>query len=162
MEINKPSVVVMCGSGADIDHARSIIDAAATFGLGGVIRIASAHRTPEHALAVVRAVDDIARSTPVVLITVAGRSNALSGFSDPQTAVPVIACPPPSTFADDIWSSVRMPAGVGPMYSAEPVNAALAAAKIIGMVDAPTRDAVRAFQETQRSKIHLADSEAQK
>jgi 5-(carboxyamino)imidazole ribonucleotide mutase len=128
-----PGVVVLCGSERDMAHAREIAEAAREFGLGAVIRIASAHRTPEKALQIIRDLNTAARRVPVVLITVAGRSNALSGFCDPQTVLPVIACPPPSDFADDVWSSLRMPTGVAPLYVCNPTNAAVAAAKIIGL-----------------------------
>jgi 5-(carboxyamino)imidazole ribonucleotide mutase len=67
----------------------------------------------------------------------AGRSNALSGFTDTQTFCPVIACPPYSDkFAGaDIYSSLRMPFFVAPMTVLEPANAALAAAKILALSD---------------------------
>lgn len=157
MDINGPTVVILCGSGADEAHARRIAEAAGSFGLRAVIRVASAHRTPERALQVVREVDAAAARAPVVLVTVAGRSNALSGFADPQTSVPVIACPPPSDFADDVWSSVRMPSGVAPLFVAEPTNAAIAAAKIVGLADRTVAAKVAAYQESQRERIADAD-----
>ena len=72
-----------------------------------------------------------------MFVTVAGRSNALSGFFDPQVTSPVIACPPPSDAfgGADLWSSLRMPSGVAPLVVLEPANAALAAAKILGLAD---------------------------
>jgi len=105
-------------------------------------------------------VDALSQRMPVVLVTVAGRSNALSGFCDPQTVVPIIACPPPSDFADDVWSSVRMPAGVAPLYVLEPTNAAIAAAKIIGLSVPAVAQAVAQFQASARQKIEEADARA--
>ena len=74
---------------------------------------------------------------PKVYITVAGRSNALSGFVDGAVSAPVIACPPPSEAfgGADIFSSLRMPSGIAPAVVLEPANAALLAAKILGLVD---------------------------
>ena len=68
-------------------------------------------------------------------ITVAGRSNALSGFADANVVSPVIICPPySSTFnGADLFSSIRMPSGVCPMLVLDPENAGLAAAKILAL-----------------------------
>ena len=150
-------VVIVCGSPADDKHAQAIAVAAQDLGLSTIIRIASAHRTPEHALAVLRDVE--AATEPTVLITVAGRSNALSGFADPQVTVPVIACPPLSDQADiDIWSSLRMPAGVAPVVVLEPANAALAAAKMLGLADPSIRQRVAAAQAKARTRVLDADA----
>ena len=157
-QLEGPAVIVLCGSGADKDHADNIISAAAKLGLDGCVRIASAHRTPAHALAILEEVNARSRTKPTVLITVAGRSNALSGFCDPQTRVPVIACPPPSDFAEDVWSSLRMPAGVAPVVALEPANAALAAAKMLSLAEPRVADAVAAFQEQARAKVLQADA----
>jgi len=48
-----------------------------------------------------------------VFITIAGMSNALSGFSDAQTHCPVIPCTPldDSFGGADIYSSIRIPSG---------------------------------------------------
>jgi 5-(carboxyamino)imidazole ribonucleotide mutase/phosphoribosylaminoimidazole-succinocarboxamide synthase len=86
---------------------------------------------------------------------VAGRSNALSGFTDGAVSAPVIACPPLSDSfgGTDVYSSLRMPSGVAPALVLEPVNAALLAAKIFGQMDAGIREAVVAFQQKQAEKI---------
>jgi len=97
----------------------------------------------------------------VVFITVAGRSDALSGFTDSQTFCPVIACPPYSEkFGGmDILSSLRMPSGVAPMVIIEPERAALAAAKILGLVDGKIQDRVKEYQEGMKKSLEEDDSE---
>ncbi|SMO83056.1 phosphoribosylaminoimidazole carboxylase, PurE protein [Saccharicrinis carchari] len=82
-------------------------------------------------------------------------SNALSGFSDAQTHCPVIACPPvgDSYGGNDVFSSLRMPSGVAPMVILNPENAALAAAKILGLSDSGIQVKVKEFQEAQRQKL---------
>ena len=150
-------VVIMCGSPADDKHAQAIASAAQDLGLTTRIRISSAHRTPEHALAILREVEGA--EEPTVLITVAGRSNALSGFADPQVTVPVIACPPPSEQTGlDIWSSLRMPAGVAPVVVLEPANAALAAAKMLGLADPTLRARIASAQARARARVLDADA----
>ena len=123
------------------------------------MRIGSAHKTAEHALAILREYETDSR--PKVYITVAGRSNALSGFTDGIVSAPVIACPPLSdSFGGaDIYSSLRMPSGIAAAVVLEPVNAALLAAKILGIVDEDLREQVKAYQKRQAEKI-LEDDES--
>ena len=139
-------VVILMGSKADMEHCKKISDACNQFGIETVIRIASAHKTAEHALKILREYEADAR--PKVYITVAGRSNALSGFTDGFVSAPVIACPPPSdSFGGaDIYSSLRMPSGVAPAVVLQPVTAALFAAKIIGLMDESVQEQLKASQ----------------
>ncbi|HLF24927.1 MAG TPA: AIR carboxylase family protein [Anaerolineae bacterium] len=150
-------VVVLMGSQADEAHCRKIAEAARGFGLEAVLRIGSAHKTPEHVLAVLREYE--ADPRPKVYITVAGRSNALSGFTDGSVAAPVIACPPPGEAfgGADIFSSLRMPSGIAPAVVLEPANAALLAAKILGLSDPAVRAKVIEFQRKQMEKILVDD-----
>jgi 5-(carboxyamino)imidazole ribonucleotide mutase len=155
----KPLVVILMGSIADMEHCNKIAEACRQFGIETVLRIGSAHKTAEHALAILREYE--ADPRPKVYITVAGRSNALSGFTDGSISAPVIACPPSSdSFGGaDVYSSLRMPSGVAPALVLEPVNAALLAAKIFGLMDAEVREAVTSFQKRQAEKI-IADDAA--
>ncbi len=152
----KPLLVVLIGSPADRDHARAIATAAERFGLAVETRVGSAHRTPSHVLAILEHYETDPR--PKVYVTVAGRSNALSGFTDPQVASPVIACPPPGE-AHDVWSSLRMPPGVACAVVLEPVNAALCAAKILALHDERVAAAVAGEQRLQRERVIQADAE---
>lgn len=151
--MSKPLVVILMGSKADVEHCTKISNACKEYGLETVLRIASAHKTPEHALSVLNEYE--ANDRPKVYITVAGRSNALSGFTDGSVSAPVIACPPPSdSFGGaDVFSSLRMPSGIAPAVVLEPVNAALLAAKIFGVANAEVRGQVRASQKRAADKI---------
>ena len=151
--MSKPLVIILMGSKADIDHCTKIADACKGFGLETVLRIASAHKTPEHALSILKEYE--ANERPKIYITVAGRSNALSGFTDGSVSAPVIACPPPSDAfgGADVYSSLRMPSGIAPAVVMDPFNAALFAAKIIGLMDAEVRKQVKASQERAAEKI---------
>jgi len=159
--MSKSLVVILMGSKADMEHCKKISDACAQFGIESVMRIASAHKTAEHALAILREYE--ADPRPKVYITVAGRSNALSGFTDGLVSVPVIACPPPSdSFGGaDIYSSLRMPSGIAPAVVLEPVNAALFAAKIIGLMDESVREQVRMSQKRAADKVIEDDASVQ-
>ena len=155
----KPLAIILMGSKADLDHCNKIADACKQFGIESVLRIGSAHKTAEHAMAILREYE--ADPRPKVYITVAGRSNALSGFTDGAVSAPVIACPPPSdSFGGaDVYSSLRMPSGVAPALILEPINAALFAAKFFGQFDADIKNAVVAFQKKQAEKILQDDKE---
>lgn len=149
----KPLVVILMGSKGDLEHCQKIADACKQYGLETILRVGSAHKTPEHALALLRAYE--ADPRPKVYITVAGRSNALSGFADGAVSSPVIACPPPSDAfgGADVYSSLRMPSGIAPAVVLEPANAALLAAKILGLMDADVRETVIRSQKKQAEKI---------
>lgn len=155
----KTLAVIVMGSKADLEHCKKIADQLVAFGVDVAIRVASAHRTPEHALNILRKYESDPR--PKVYITVAGRSNALSGFADPQVSSPVIACPPASeSFGGaDVYSSLRMPSGVAPALILEPTNAALFAAKILGAHDESVRARVVEFQKQAAEKILKDDVE---
>ena len=151
--MSKPLVVILMGSKADLEHCTKISEACKGFGLETVLRIGSAHKTPEHALSILNEYERDER--PKVYITVAGRSNALSGFTDGSVSAPVIACPPPSeSFGGaDVYSSLRMPSGIAPAVVLEPFNAALLAAKIFGVTNAEVREQVKASQRRAAEKI---------
>lgn len=150
-------VVIIMGSKSDLEWCQKIADALATFEIESTLRVASAHKVPLKCYELIKEYE----KENVVFITVAGRSNALSGFSDAQTHCPVIACPPYSDKfgGGDIYSSIRMPSGVAPLVILEPTNAALAVAKIFGLSHPTIQEKVRAHQEGLRNKLEQADQE---
>ncbi|UCH38320.1 MAG: AIR carboxylase family protein, partial [Candidatus Bathyarchaeota archaeon] len=78
------------GSSKDEEFTRKIGATLTELGIPYNLRVASAHKTPHRLLEIV---DENERSeNKFVYITVAGRSNALSGFVDANTRFPVIAC----------------------------------------------------------------------
>ena len=155
----KPLVVILMGSKADLEHCQKIAEACKGYGIETVLRIGSAHKTAEHVLDILHEYESDPR--PKVYITVAGRSNALSGFTDGAVSAPVITCPPVSEAfgGADVFSSLRMPSGIAPALVLEPVNAALLAAKILGLVDADVRAAVAGSQKRAAEKI-IQDDQA--
>lgn len=146
-------VMLFLGSPADREWADRIVKALERFSLQCDMRVASAHKTPDHLLRLLREREQAGGER--VYITVAGRSNALSGFVDAQVTAPVIACPPSSdAFGGmDILSSLRMPRGVAPLVVLEPENAALAAAKILGLSCSEVGKAVAGTQRAERERV---------
>jgi 5-(carboxyamino)imidazole ribonucleotide mutase/phosphoribosylaminoimidazole-succinocarboxamide synthase len=137
-----PLVPIIMGSKSDLAHGTAIADALTGFGVDSEIRVASAHKAASYLLELLTTYE--ADPRPKVYITVAGRSNALSGLVDGNVASPVIACPPYSDRfgGADIYSSLRMPSGIAPVVVLEPAGAALAAAKMLGIADDQIRTAV--------------------
>ncbi len=157
--MTKPIVPILMGSRSDLDHAKQIAAALAKLGIESELRIGSAHKTPAHVLKMIASYE--ADPRPKVYITIAGRSNALSGFLDAQVTAPVIACPPPSNSfgGADIYSSLRMPGGVAPAVVLEPSGAALLAAKILGLSDAAIKQSVADLQQQNANRILRDDEE---
>lgn len=159
--MSKTLVVILMGSKADLEHGQKIAAACRDYGLETVLRIGSAHKTPEHVMKLLAEYESDPR--PKVYITVAGRSNALSGFTDGAVDAPVIACPPASEAfgGADIYSSLRMPSGIAPAVVLEPANAARLAAKILGLMDAGVREAVAASRQRAADKVLEDDASIQ-
>jgi 5-(carboxyamino)imidazole ribonucleotide mutase len=149
------SVIIIMGSGSDRDHCVKIARALDKLDVSSIMRVASAHKVPLKAMDIVHQYEQ----ETVVFITVAGRSNALSGFVDANTVRPVIACPPygEKFSGSDIFSTLRMPSGVAPMLVLEPEEAALAAAKILALADPKIAGAVNELQENKRAEIERMD-----
>lgn len=145
--------VIVMGSRTDLGFGKEIAEKLETFGIESDLRIASAHKTPEKVLEIIKEYEN----EEVVFVTIAGRSNALSGFVDANTTKPVIASPPIKENWFDLFSSIRMPSGVAPMLVLEAENAALAVAKIFALKDEKVRKAVEDYQKRKKEEIIEAD-----
>ncbi len=152
--------VILMGSERDLEFCREIAKYAKALGLEYEFRVASAHKTPERVLDVLKEFD----KEKVVYVTVAGRSNALSAFVDANSTKPVIACPPYSEKfgGADIYSSLRVPSGIGSVLTIEPEGAAIAAAKIFAIEDKELAKRVRQYQQLKKSEIEKADESVKK
>ena len=151
-------VPIIMGSKSDLAHAQAIAAGLGAFGIESEIRIASAHKAAQYLLDLLATYEADAR--PKVYITVAGRSNALSGLVDAHVRAPVIACPPPSDRfgGADLFSSLRMPSGVAPAVVLEPASAALLAAKIVALQDPELHKRVAQAQSRATKVIIEADA----
>jgi 5-(carboxyamino)imidazole ribonucleotide mutase len=153
-------VVILMGSRKDFEFSREIAKHLKVLGLDYEYRVASAHKTPEKVLEILREYE----KERVVYITVAGRSNALSGFVDANTTKPVVACPPYSEKfgGADIYSSLRVPSGIGSVVTIYPEGAAIAAAKIFAVGDQELTKRVREYQLAKKGEIEKADESVKK
>ena len=125
--------VIIMGSTSDENHAKKITDKLDSYGIQWEQHAASAHKEPRKVL-------DILDSNKneidlVVYITIAGRSNALSGFVAANSEYPTLACPPFSDKTDmlvNIHSTLQMPSNTPVLTVLDPGNCALAVKRIFG------------------------------
>ncbi len=152
--------VIVMGSERDLDFSRDIGKYLKLLGVEYEFRVASAHKTPEKVLEIIREFEP----QKIIYITVAGRSNALSAFIDGNTSKPVIACPPYSEkySGSDIYSSLRVPSGIGSVVTIEPEGAAICAAKILALENDQGATFVKAYQEGKRKELEVANESVQK
>ncbi|MDZ7586645.1 MAG: phosphoribosylaminoimidazolesuccinocarboxamide synthase [Patescibacteria group bacterium] len=125
-------VVIIAGSEKDLVWVKKIHKELKKLKLNSSIYYASAHKQPVKLLQIIKLYSDLEKK--IVFITVAGRSNALSGFVAGNSNLPVIACPPFKDKHDyliNIHSTLQMPSKVPVMTVLEPGNAALAAKRIL-------------------------------
>lgn len=152
--------IILMGSERDLDFSREIAKYLKLLGVPYEFRVASAHKTPEKTLEIIKEFEN----EKVIYITVAGRSNALSAFVDGASTKPVIACPPYSEkFGGmDIFSSLRVPSGIGSVVTIEPEGAAIAAAKILALEDAPLAQNVKQYQASKKKELDKANESIKK
>jgi 5-(carboxyamino)imidazole ribonucleotide mutase len=147
--------VIIMGSERDLDYSREIAKYLKLLEVTYEFRVASAHKTPEKVLEIIKEFE----KEKIVYITVAGRSNALSAFIDGNTTKPVIACPPYSEKfgGADIYSSLRVPSGIGSVVTIEPEGAAITTAKILSIMDEKLESNIRTYQDAKRKELERAN-----
>tara|TARA_B100001013_G_C24421435_1_gene367998 strand:+ start:53 stop:439 length:387 start_codon:yes stop_codon:yes gene_type:complete len=124
--------VIIMGSKSDRPHAKKITNKLDEYGVVWEQHTASAHKQP---LKVLDILNDNKDSKNIVYITIAGRSNALSGFVAANCEFPTIGCPP---FADktdmlvNIHSTLQMPSNTPVLTVIDPENCALAVKRMLG------------------------------
>lgn len=126
-------VVVLMGSASDLGHCEKIKKACGNFGIPCELRVTSAHKGPDETLRIKAEYEG--DGIPTVFVAVAGRSNGLGPVMSGNTAYPVISCPPitPDWGAQDVWSSLRLPSGLGCSTILSPEGSAQFAAQIFGL-----------------------------
>ena len=152
--------VIIMGSERDVEFCREVAKYLKILGVNYEFRVASAHKTPEKVLAVLKEFE----KEHAVYVTVAGRSNALSAFIDANTSKPVIACPPYSEKygGTDVFSSLRVPSGIGSVVTIEPEGAAIIVAKIFALNDKTLEKRVKEYQVDKKKEVEKANETVKK
>jgi phosphoribosylaminoimidazole carboxylase PurE protein len=151
-------VIIIMGSKTDLAHAQAVAKTLNMLEISYKLRICSAHKATRRLLEILAEYEN---AGPLVYITIAGRSNALSAVVDANTRYPVIACPPYSDrFGGmDILSSLRLPSGIASPTILEPEGAALLAAKLLALSDAQLSQRVVSYQQRFATELAQADEE---
>lgn len=156
-----PKVAIVMGSKNDFPVIKPALEVLDSFGIERVVRVLSAHRTPDeaHALAKNAEKDGIE-----VIIGCAGKAAHLAGVLAAGTILPVIGLPIKSSTMDgldSLLSTVQMPTGI-PVATVAingSENAALLAAQILGLKYPQVKKALQNYKENMRQKI-LSDDKA--
>ena len=125
--------VIIMGSTSDEPHAKKITDKLDEYNITWEQHVASAHKQP---LKVLEILETNQEQKDIIYITIAGRSNALSGFVAANSKFPTIGCPPFSDKSDmlvNIHSTLQMPSKTPVLTVIDPGNCALAVKRIFGV-----------------------------
>jgi phosphoribosylaminoimidazole-succinocarboxamide synthase len=149
-------VPIIVGSERDNELAKQIQCHLQKFNLNSIIRVCSAHKSCINLLKILNKYekDDNVKT----YITIAGKSNALSALVDGNSSRPIISCPPiKDTNIYDLYSSVSLPSGITPLTVLGAENAAIAAAKIYGLVDKSIENMINNYKLNMIKKLHIDD-----
>ena len=125
--------VIILGATSDEPHAKKITDKLDEYNITWEQHVASAHKQPLKVLEILETNKD---QKDIIYITIAGRSNALSGFVAANSKFPTIGCPPFSDKSDmlvNIHSTLQMPSKTPVLTVIDPGNCALAVKRIFGV-----------------------------
>ncbi len=145
------------GSTSDWETMRHAAAVLRELAVPHLVRVVSAHRTPERLYAFARG----ARAAGLrVIVAGAGGAAHLPGMIAALTDLPVLGVPVESRSLkglDSLLSIVQMPGGVPvgtlAIGRAGAVNAALLAAAIVGLEDAEVAERYRAFRARQTAAV---------
>jgi phosphoribosylaminoimidazole carboxylase PurE protein len=160
---NNKTVAVVMGSDSDMPVMKACVDKLKDFGIEPVVRIISAHRTPDIAADFAK---NAAKNGIKVIIAAAGMAAHLAGAMAAQSSLPIIGVPLAAAEGpagiDALLSTVQMPPGV-PVASmaigkAGATNAAIFAVQILALSDEKLAAKFEDFRKAQRQKVIEKDS----
>jgi 5-(carboxyamino)imidazole ribonucleotide mutase len=162
--MDQPRVAVVMGSQSDWATMRHAAEVLERLGVSHLVRIVSAHRTPERLYAFAKGAREAGLQ---VLIAGAGGAAHLPGMIASLTTLPVLGVPVESralSGLDSLLSIVQMPGGVPvgtlAVGRAGAVNAALLAASILALKDEELAARLAAWRERQTAEVAEAPSDA--
>ena len=159
--MKQAKVLIVMGSRSDLPSMEGCMEQLDAFQVPYLVRILSAHRTPEAVLELSKE----AQSQGIqVIIAAAGGAAHLAGVLASSTVLPVIGIPMQTSALggmDSLLSTVQMPSGVPvatvAIGKAGAKNAAILACQMIGLQDPAIQEKVKVFKQEQAKKV-LAES----
>ena len=147
-----PQVIIVMGSATDRPTAQKAEKILDKFNISFETFVASAHRTPDRVVEIVR------NSNAEIFIALAGLSAALPGVVAAPTLKPVIGVPCASSSSpanlDSLLSVVQMPPGVpvAGVGIGRGENAALLAARILGISNQEINQSLKDYSKELEQK----------
>ena len=124
-------VPILLGSESDKEFAAKITKGLDEWGIPHKVQVASAHKVPEKVFQIVQ--DYNKMDEEICYVTIAGRSNGLSGVTAANSIHPVIATPPHKDKDDmmvNINSTLMMPSDTPVLTVVDPKNTVMAIVRI--------------------------------
>ena len=154
------SVLILMGSDSDAPVMQAAVDVLRGFDIPCEMTVASAHRSPERVMRLVR--EAPGRGVKVFIVG-AGAAAHLGGVVAAHTTLPVIGVPIDSSALkglDALLSTVQMPPGVpvATVSIGKPgaTNAAVLAAQILGVADPDVASRLDAYKKKLADKVEQA------
>ncbi len=160
------SVAVVMGSDSDLKVMQSCIDNLKDFGINPIVRVISAHRTPQIA-------DEFAANAKEkgvkVIIAAAGMAAHLAGAMAARSRLPIIGVPIQASSGpngmDALLSTVQMPPGVPvatvAIGKAGAKNAAVLAIQILALSDEDMDEKLKQYKADMEKKVIEKDKSIQ-
>lgn len=157
------AVAVIMGSDSDLPTMQAAVDVLREFDVPVMVRILSAHRTPDEMLAFAR---DAANDGYGVIIAGAGGAAHLPGMVASATTLPVIGVPVVAESmktlggVDALLSIVQMPAGipVATVAIGNARNAGLLAVRMLAISDSALNTKMADFQQRMHDTVVQKDT----
>lgn len=153
-------VAFVMGSDSDLPVVEKGVKTVKDFGIDVVVRVISAHRTPQ-------AAEEFAKNAEAngigVIVAAAGKAAHLGGVLAAYTTIPVIGLPIKSSTLDgldSLLSIVQMPPGIPvatvAIDGAE--NAGILAAQILALGNAELKEKLKVHKVTMAEKVAAKDA----
>ena len=153
-------VLILMGSDSDAPIMQAAVDVLRDLGISSEMTVASAHRSPERVMRLVR--EAPGRGVKVFIVG-AGAAAHLAGVVAAHTTMPVIGVPIDSSALkglDALLSTVQMPPGVpvATVSIGKPgaTNAGILAAQILAVGDSAIATRLDAHKKTMAQKVEQA------
>ena len=154
------TVLILMGSDSNAPIMQAAVDVLRELGISSEMTVASAHRSPERVMRLVR--EAPGRGVKVFIVG-AGAAAHLGGVVAAHTTLPVIGVPIDSSALkglDALLSTVQMPPGVpvATVSIGKPgaTNAGILAAQILGVSDSAISARLDAHKKTMAQKVEQA------
>jgi phosphoribosylaminoimidazole carboxylase PurE protein len=145
------------GSSSDCDSLMPAVEIFDEFGVSVKVQVASAHRTPERVVELIREAEN---GETQVILAAAGMAAHLAGVVSAHTLLPVIGIPmesPHLSGLDSLYSTVMMPPGipVATVGIGKPgaKNAAYLALAILALKNPELKSRLHAFRKAMPSSV---------